>query len=238
MAPLPRLRIRTETSRCDLPGLTPGDILLFDLSTSPAALLTAPMESVRFHISQRVLDELSYECGQRKIMNLRPILGHRDPVLHDISRAILAWNDYYGPGNPMFLDYMALAFHTHITKIYCDRQAIASVRGGLASWQLRRACELMTAKLADGIQTAELAHACGLSVSHFAHAFHKSTGLPPHKWLMKARIERAKGLLENGAAALRDIALACGFSDQSHFGRVFAAQEGISPARWRRLNLS
>jgi AraC-like DNA-binding protein len=75
---------------------------------------------------------------------------------------------------------------------------------------------------------ADLAAECRLSPSHFARA---STGTPPHKWLLNRRIDRAKALLLGGGDALSQIALACGFVDQSHFTRVFARSEGLSPGR-------
>jgi AraC-like DNA-binding protein len=57
----------------------------------------------------------------------------------------------------------------------------------------------------------------------------------PTSWLTKMRVERAKELLKNPRSQLADIALLCGFVDQSHFTRVFSRSEGYSPGRWRRL---
>jgi AraC family transcriptional regulator len=59
--------------------------------------------------------------------------------------------------------------------------------------------------------------------------------LPPHRWLTKQRVERAKELLQESGRQLADIAQLCGFVDQSHFTRVFSKSEGHSPGRWRRL---
>jgi len=235
MAPLPRFRVCVEGRHAEMTSLAPGDIFLFDLGTPPAALFRDPMESVRFHISQRTLDDLSRDRGHRRIAGLRPTLGQRDPILHALSRAALSWGDFYGPTNPLFLDRLALAFHAHIAEAYGQDHGASALRGGLAPWQLRRARELMMDNLAEGITTARLAEACGLSMSYFTYAFRTSTGMPPHKWLMKARVEHAKCLLRDGPMALRDIALTCGFSDQSHLSRVFALQEGMSPAQWRRF---
>lgn len=107
-------------------------------------------------------------------------------------------------------------------------------RGGLAPWQQRRALAMLEARLDGRIGIAELAGACGLSLSHFAHAFRRSTGMPPHRWLQHRRIEVARNLLRQPRMSLAEIALACGFAGQSHFGRVFAAVVGRSPGAWRR----
>jgi transcriptional regulator GlxA family with amidase domain len=63
-------------------------------------------------------------------------------------------------------------------------------------------------------------------------------GMPPHQWLTKRRIERAKQLLQEAQLELADIAVACGFVDQSHFTRVFSQSEGQSPGMWRRVHYS
>jgi transcriptional regulator GlxA family with amidase domain len=61
-------------------------------------------------------------------------------------------------------------------------------------------------------------------------------GIPPYRWLTKMRVERAKELLKDPRCELAEIALHCGFVDQSHFTRVFSRSEGYSPGRWRRLH--
>ena len=80
----------------------------------------------------------------------------------------------------------------------------------------------------------DLERSRGLSPSHFARAFRGSTGMPPHRWLLNRRIEKAKDALHNTQASLAAVATACGFADQSHFTRVFTRFVGISPGAWRR----
>jgi AraC family transcriptional regulator len=93
---------------------------------------------------------------------------------------------------------------------------------------------MIEAGLSDEIRLADLASACGLSVNHFARAFRKSTDVPPHRWMMKRRIERAQNLLLSTRNPVADIALDCGFHDQSHLTHVFTRLVGVSPAAWRR----
>ena len=91
----------------------------------------------------------------------------------------------------------------------------------------------------DGeITLEELAGECELSRSHFARAFRKTTGRPPHRWLVEQRIERAKHMLLKSDLPLAEIADSCGFSDQSHFSKVFAGALGVPPGEWRRLRWS
>ncbi|WP_457831280.1 helix-turn-helix transcriptional regulator, partial [Staphylococcus aureus] len=76
---------------------------------------------------------------------------------------------------------------------------------------------------------AQVAQECRLTPSHFARAFRRSTGLAPHGYLMQLRLEEAKKLLLQPHLPLVDIALICGFGDQSHFTRVFGRLTGATP---------
>ena len=115
------------------------------------------------------------------------------------------------------------------------RGQAAGTRGGLAPWQLKRAEALMSENLSVQVPLGQVAEECGLSVRHLARAFRQSTGVPPHRWLLDRRVERAKELLPNSKLSLSDVALACGFGDQSHFTRTFTAAVRLSPGVWRRL---
>ena len=115
------------------------------------------------------------------------------------------------------------------------REQAAGARGGLAPWQLRRAEALMSGNLSVQVPLGKVAEECGLSVRHLARAFRQSTGVPPHRWLLNRRVERAKELLPDSKLTLSDVALACGFGDQSHFTRSFTAAVRLSPGLWRRL---
>jgi AraC family transcriptional regulator len=104
----------------------------------------------------------------------------------------------------------------------------------LAPWQIHRAIRLLLSADGANCSVEMLACACGLSRSHFAHAFKASTGVPPHRWLLLHRVQRAREMMEGTSESLSAIAVSCGFADQSHFTRAFGSIVGASPAAWRR----
>jgi AraC-like DNA-binding protein len=108
---------------------------------------------------------------------------------------------------------------------------------GLTMRQLREVSDFIQSNLARQIRLIELAAVAGLSPSQFGRAFKTSTGKTPHQWHLSARIESAKRMLLNRRAALVDIALDTGFSEQSHFTRAFRGATGVSPGEWRRRAL-
>jgi AraC family transcriptional regulator len=117
-----------------------------------------------------------------------------------------------------------------------SRRATDVVRatGGLYPWQSDRALAYIDAHLASSFTTADLARECNMSVNHFARAFRVTHGMPPRQWVIRRRIACAKNLLVDARNSLTDVALSCGFAEQSHFTRVFTRIEGMPPGAWRR----
>ncbi len=106
----------------------------------------------------------------------------------------------------------------------------------LAPPQLRLALALLEAATEEVLRVEEIAAQCALSTSHFTRAFADAMGTPPHKWRMRCRVERGKGLLLSSDLSIAKIAEQTGFADQSHFTRVFAGLAGATPAAWRHAN--
>ena len=91
------------------------------------------------------------------------------------------------------------------------------------------------AHLTEDVGLVELAALVDLSPKHFARAFKQSTGTPPHQFLLQQRIARAKELLaRHDGGSISEIALACGFADQSHFTAAFRKATGQPPGAYRR----
>jgi AraC family transcriptional regulator len=107
-------------------------------------------------------------------------------------------------------------------------------QGGLARWRAKRALAYIEAHLGTKIESAEVADCVALSKSHFSRAFKQSVGFSPMAYVSARRIERAKLMMISTRERLSDIAIACGFADQSHLNRYFRRIVGITPGVWRR----
>ena len=107
-------------------------------------------------------------------------------------------------------------------------------RGGLTPARLRRVLDHIAAHLSGDTSLQRLAELAGLSPSHFALAFRQSTGLPPHRYVLQQRVERAKELLTDPQLSLAQVGYAAGFASQAHFTTVFRKLVGITPAAYRR----
>src|SRR6266496_2592298 len=105
--------------------------------------------------------------------------------------------------------------------------------GGLSPATMRRVREYVDAHLGVSIDLATLAGVAGVSIHHFARGFKQSTGVTPHHYLTQKRVERAQDLLGNTDLSVSEIALAVGFSDQSHLARHFRQMLGVTPGQFR-----
>src|SRR5258706_9198258 len=94
-------------------------------------------------------------------------------------------------------------------------------RGGLSPAVTRRVCDYIEGHLDEKIRLDGLAALAGLSTDYFARAFHQSVGVPPHSYLLRRRFEHGEHMLRETRAPFSEIALATGFSDQSHLARHF-----------------
>jgi len=236
LAPIQEGEIWIGGQHSKLPAASVGDTFVVDLAANPVARLNPPYDLLRFYLSAATLDQLAYDRGVRRVGGLRTtFVGAQDPVMRGLALAVLPVLEDPCSGSTLFLDAIALAFHAHVMNHYGGvPDSAGSVRTGLAPWQLRRVHAYIEGHLDGDPSISDLAVECRLSSSHFARSFRQATGMSPHRWLMKRRIERAKVLL-GGDLDLAQIALECGFSDQSHFTRAFVQSEGQSPGRWRRF---
>ena len=220
---------------CAQPGISRGSIEMTDLGVLGPDHVCRSTHAVLFHLPRSVVDDYCDRSNQPRLRGFHCAPGTVDPVLAALAEAVLPTLSVSGPRNQRFLDHVDAALLAHLGTVYGQRTgAFQSVSRGLSPWQEKRAKELLASGLQGEMSVEDVAHACRLSRGHFSKAFRESTGLAPHAWLVQHRLHNAKRLLSDSHSSVADIALACGFSDQSHLTRMFSRLIGIPPATWRR----
>lgn len=214
-----------------------GDTLLYDLKRAPRFLVDQPFHAMFFHLPRAVLDCIADDVQAPRVgeLDYQPGVGRRDEVVRSLGGSMVAALSRPEQASQMFVDHVTLAIAAHVAQAYGGlRRVIAPIKGGLAGWQERRACDMLDANLDGSLALKHLAAECGLSVSHFSRAFRTTTGVAPHQWLLRRRVEVAKSLMQDRRLPLTEVALSAGFADQSHFTRIFSKMVGASPNAWRR----
>src|SRR5205823_5684192 len=106
---------------------------------------------------------------------------------------------------------------------------------GLPGARLRRVTEFIDDNLARALPLPDLSAEAHMSQYHFARLFKESTGLPPHRFVVQRRIERACELLAAGQMSIDAIARAVGFRTRSHFSMMFHRLTGNPPTAYRAV---
>lgn len=212
-----------------------GGVSAIDLSEEPAVLLPNPFDALVLYITQAALDEVAYAHRAPRVQQLVWPQGAFDSVVHHLGQPLLSSLERPLHASKIFLDHVLQALNSHFVCSYGGvKMSAPQFRGGLSSLQMRRATELLEAHLDGDIALQQVAEACELSVSHFARAFKQTFHLPPYRWLIERRVDRARDLMTNSRLPLADIAIRCGFADQSALNRSFKRIHGVTPGTWRR----
>jgi AraC-like DNA-binding protein len=194
------------------------------------------IEACPAYLPRRALDAITDMEGVAHIDHFdhNPATGVRDATIATLGMSLLPAFERPDEASHLFVDHVTCAATIHILRAYGAGQAARRHLGNrLAPWQLKRAKDVLMADLAADVSVAQLAAACGLSISAFTKGFALSTGLPPHKWLLEQRVQRSMCLLREGNVPFDEIAKACGFFDPHHFIRVFARMVGTHPRAWQ-----
>lgn len=121
---------------------------------------------------------------------------------------------------------LALQFGEHTPPIRQNKRA-------LIEWRLTRTVDFVEANLESNLALRDLARSAGLSPMHFAAQFRAATGLKPHEYVLRRRIEAAKTMLSQHGSRPIDVAISTGFRSQAHFTMVFKRLTGTTPGRWQ-----
>jgi AraC family transcriptional regulator len=107
----------------------------------------------------------------------------------------------------------------------------------LPGCRLRRVTEYIQENLDKDLTLTELASVVYMSPYHFARLFKCSTGLPPHQFVIRQRIFRARSCLGRQELSISQISRMVGFRTPSHFTTVFRRTLGLTPGAYRTASL-
>ncbi len=220
-----------------VPEMRPGSLACLDFRESWVSDLPHAFHTFHVFVPQRAFDELTTELNAPRItaLDCANTSERWDPVMHHLTLALVPFLPKPQEVSALFAEHVFAAMRLHLATTYGGlRPRQHQRRRGLSPQQERRAKELLLDDLKADLGISELAAVCGLSPRHFERAFRLSTGLPPHQWRTLQRVQRARELLGGTATPLKEIALLCGFFDQSHFTKVFSSLVGCTPTAYRR----
>ena len=159
-----------------------------------------------------------------------------DPVITSVGLALMGELESESQSGRLYAESLANVLALHLLRHYtASGRENHRLVGGLSGHKLRLVLEFIDANYGSDLTLNELAAVAGISTFHFSREFKRATGTPPHQYLMKLRIQRAKELLSKSEMPLVDVGFQAGFSHQSHFSRLFRKLTGTTPQTYRLM---
>jgi AraC family transcriptional regulator len=184
-----------------------------------------------------LLDTVAEEQGlDPRRVEVRNRFQIRDAQLENICWALKAEMESNYPSGRLYVDSLAVSVASRLIATHssiAQRQDLQ--RGGLGGRRLKQTLAYIEDHLSEDLSLSIIASITGTSPSHFKTLFRESTGVPVHRYVVQRRVERAKDMLMQGKMSIAEIALATGFSHQSHLARHMRRSVGLSPRAMKRL---
>lgn len=180
---------------------------------------------------QRVAEGMGLDPRGVEIRNRFQV---RDTQLENIAWALKEEMECGYPCGQLYFDSLAVAVASRLI-CYHSSQSVEARRphNRLSDRRLRRIFDYVEGRLAENISLGDLATHAGLSVSHFKVLFREATGISPHQYVIRRRVERARSLLGAGELPISRVAAEAGFAHQSHLARHMRRLLGVSPKAMR-----
>ncbi|WP_445143359.1 helix-turn-helix domain-containing protein [Dyella sp. Tek66A03] len=203
------------------------------------ATVNAPIDILSIYLPQSLIDRSAltdYDVDPAKI-ELVYAGGLRDPMLYQIAVALgESMERGFSPADRLFVDGMQAALAGHLLGNYSiDRWHPPSTAPDLDPKKLKRVLDLIEIRFTEQLPLCDLAAEACLSEFHFSRLFHLATGLSPHRYVTRRRVQAAERLLAHTRASLLQIALETGFGSQANFIRAFRKSTGLTPGQYRAI---
>jgi len=229
-------RIDGATREIELIGpsrlcVTPGDATVrWRHSGNPEILQLY----LRGNVYAHVVEEM-YGCDGAAV-RVVPRFAIVDPLLEQLAFAVIAALRDGSAEDRLYVETIAQLIAMHLARAHSSRNRPkrAAPTDGLSRGRVRRLLDYIEQHLADDLSLEAMAAEVELSPFYVARAFRAAMGQSPHRYVVARRIELAKRLLSDTAMPIAGIALAAGFSSQSHLSAWFRRVVGVSPAAYRR----
>jgi AraC family transcriptional regulator len=166
----------------------------------------------------------------------RPAAAVDDPFAAHLALALAEVARWGSPGAALAAEGVGVALAAHLLARGAGIRPGAQAQRPLAPARLRRVLDHIRERLDASLTLRELAGVADMNVYRFVRAFKEATGVPPHRYVMEARIERAKALLRDRALTISEVALQAGFATPSHFSTAFRRVTSATPRAFREAS--
>ncbi|MUG99399.1 helix-turn-helix domain-containing protein [Scytonema sp. UIC 10036] len=215
---------------------TAGTIAIIPVDILHRCLWEEKIQFMFVSVDPLLLKRLGVEVSASEDIELIPHFAtQQDPLILGILLALKDELESIRSGDNLYVEQLRTTLVIHLLKKYCVKKTqIVKYSDGLPKYKLRQVIEHIHSHLNSDIKLAELARLAGISQYYFCQLFKNSLGISPYQYVIQQRVEQAKQLLRSGTIAICDIALMCGFANQSHLTKHFRKLTGMTPRDYQK----
>ncbi len=224
------IRSQTQMSPWDFSILRPGFESIWRWDTDFRALV--------LYLNERRLATMASEVFDRHVdgVHVRESFQLQDPVIQHVVAALAAELHDERIGGALYADALITQLCIHILRHHAEAHLrTPRCPGALSPAQSRRIADYIESHLASELTLAALARVAGISQFHFARLFRNRFGAPPHAYVQRRRVERARQMVLQSHLPLKEIVCTTGFYDQSHMTKAFKRTFDATPTELRRM---
>jgi AraC family transcriptional regulator len=193
-----------------------------------------PIDVIHIELDPALLEGVAGD-GAGKSVELHPTAYVEDSLINSLALALEQEMRTSYPGGTSYGESLGAMLAAHLVRRY----AVFDSRPGenrnrLTAKDLRSVIDYIEDRVESSLSLQDLANVVGMNVYTFLRSFRRSTGLPPHQYVLRRRVERAKTLLSHCDLSIAEVALRCGFYSQSHLTTAFHRLTHLTPRNFRR----
>lgn len=218
-----------------------GTIWLSPAGVSKEIVIDAPvLQTMHLHLPATLFERLrdDYNLSAAPAHSIGLAAGINDDVIHHIGRSILSEITDETAASRMYVETASMALAARLLQKYRDGGTCTPTESSKAKaldhTRLRRVFDYIEANIERDVTLADLAAIAGYSPFHFTRKFALATGVSPHRYISRLRLENAMAELAAGKLPLATIALNAQFSSQASFTRAFHRVTGLTPKEYQR----
>ena len=229
------VRYRWTTDGITRTGIAePGTLFLCPRGSRDRVEWDGPTDRVMVSIEHAIITNALEETAGHNDVELQQSFEMRDRHIASLILALRADSEDGSPAGHLYGESLVTALAVYLQKRNAVfRPRTTQFRGGMPTVRLKRVLEFIEANLGEDISLSALAGVASMGPHYFSDLFKQSTGLSPHQYVLRRKMERAKEHLQNLRISVVEVSAILGFADQSYFTKVFRRAVGATPTEFR-----
>lgn len=225
---------RTMDGKKQQESLVYGDCVIVPADVPHSSSWDQESEFTLLILEATYLAQLAHETINGDRVELVPQFAKVDPIITGIGASLKKELEMDQVGARLYAEAATTFLGAYLLRHYCTRtQSLPHCPEGLPHYKLREAIAYIQEHLGEEISLEAIATHLKMSQYYFCHLFKQSMGISPYQYVLQQRINKAKRLLKQPQMTLTNVALACGFANQTHFTKHFHKLTGVTPKVFR-----